>query len=155
MLGCLDSSWLVASRIVAPVRAARVGTLPWSVLVYARLVAVLRLDRPAAPPREQAGLDDEVDSAAGRVNREIVQLRVTPGRDDEVCHADDDGADTGDSHQPLLAEQCLAADRSGQLCSSTDERPAAEDGEDVGDAPSRRHARQDGCDGTDGCIGQQ
>src|SRR5262245_11817790 len=125
MMWCLDSSWSVAFRIVAPARVARAGALPWSVLMCERRVAVLRPDRPAAPPREQAGLDDEVDSAAGRVDREIAQLRVTAGRGDEVCHADDDGADTGDPHQPLLAEQRLAADRRGQLCCSADDGPAA------------------------------
>src|SRR5262245_26912729 len=102
MMWCLDSSRSVAFRIVAPVRVARAGALPWSVLMCERHVAVLCLDRPAAPSHERAGLDDEFDSAAGRVDREIAQLRVTAGRGDEVCDADDDGADAGDSHKPLL-----------------------------------------------------
>src|SRR6516162_6082691 len=104
----------------------------------------------ATAPREQPGLDDEVDSAGSRVHSDHVQHRVAACGPEDECDPEDDRYASCEAHGPLLAHRRAAPEGHDQLGSPGDTGPDAEHCDDNRDTNYRCNSE---CCG-DQCAGR-
>jgi hypothetical protein len=81
----------------------------------------------ATAPREQPCLDDELNAAGGRVDREHAQRRLADGRHDDERDTEKDRRAVGEQQRPLIAELRAAAEGDDELRRTADDGPDAED----------------------------
>jgi hypothetical protein len=110
----------------------------------------------ATAPREQPGLDDELDAAGSRVDREHAQPRMgDDSRRDEEGDTADNRHPIGKQQWPLVAELRPAAEDDDKLHRTADGGPDAEDREDRRDASGRGHTERDGGGDAEPGVDQQ
>jgi hypothetical protein len=106
-------------------------------------------------PGDQPHLDDELEPAAERVGSEHSQAKSVGGRQNEVHDTEDHRARAGDQQGPLVVEACATAKCDDELRRAADERPDAEDDENVRDGSGRGQGEGDCGDDADRGVGEQ